>query len=336
MAAPRMNRPGVSRGRLVTRSFPGLSALGLLLLGAACQEPFDVRRKDLGPFRIAAVGTEQGVARAAIWSGVGAYHDDAPLLSWSQDGVALGEGHDVAVPGTGLLQLSVTAPDGSVHQAQVSVAEPPPAPAVAREAVSLGADLSLDARRAASGSPVEGSVASGEAVRLRLSWEEGVDSSAWSTRWMSAMGEGSLLELETFAADVIADEVELEEDEVISREAGEDGITTHLALVIDGAGGNRWTWLDAAIGVDQPLVRHEGRLLALGEEAAPGLVAVRMESSDDLWGLQPVFLEAVSDLDSQDPLPCAPADQPFRLAWLVEGRCTRGEVAGARVVLELW
>ena len=43
----------------------------------------------------------------------------------------------------------------------------------------------------------------------------------------------------------------------------------------------------------------------------------------------------VDSLDEQEPLDCAPDDQPFRLRWLAEGRCTRPEVDGVRVVLEV-
>lgn len=307
----------------------------LLPLCCACQAPFDVNRKDLGPFRIAAVGVQDGVARAAIWSGLGAWHEVAPTLSWSLDGAELGQGWDVAVPGAGTLDLVVTDSEGNPHEAQLSVAEPLPAFTVTRAAVDLGEDLSIDARRAASESPVDGSVAADQAERLRLVWPEGTDTSAGSTRWMSAGGEGSLLELETFAADVLAQEVVFDKGEVVERTDSGPGIYTQLALVIDGQGGNRWSWVDAAIGVDQALVQHEDRLLPLDIDTGTGLVAVTLSQADDLWGIAATDPVPVTDLAEQEPLACAPAGLPFRLAWVVEGRCPRPEVLGARVVLEL-
>ncbi len=305
-------------------------------MAAGCQEPFDVDRKDLGPFRIAAVGVEDGVAHAAIWSGLGAYHDDAPLLSWSLDGAPLGEGFDVAVPESGRLQLAVTAPDGGVHLAEVDIAPALPAPTLSRQAVAVGDDLSLQARRDAPASDVDTAVPTGQAARLSLSFDEGTDNSGWTTRWMSALGQGSLLEVEQFSADVLADEVLFEDGVVAERTPGDDGVYTQLALVFDGTGGNRWTWVDAAFGDDPGLRRHEGRLLALPEAPTSGMVAVTLERSDDLWGLQPVDPVEVEDLSAQDALACAPSGQPFRLSWVVEGRCTRPEVEGAVVVLDLW
>ena len=81
----------------------------------ACAEPFDVQRDVLGPFRITAIGVEDGVARAAIWSGEGMVHASSPRLAWTLDGEELGEGYEVAVDGGGELGLVVTAADGSLQ-----------------------------------------------------------------------------------------------------------------------------------------------------------------------------------------------------------------------------
>lgn len=314
-----------------------MRALPLLLGLAACQEPFSVNRRELGPFRIAAVGVIDGVASAALWSGVGLYHDAPPTLRWTLDGAPLGEGFDVAVPAEGgLLGLTVTAPDGAVYVAEVTArAAPIAAPEVARAAVDLSGALDLDARRAALAESVSGSVAEGDATRLTLEGD-GVADLTW--RWMSAGGLGSLLELDPGVADVLAEELEFEDGALLSRAPTGPGIYPQLALGLDGAGGNRWVWADAAIGVTTPLLRHEGRLIPADAEAPPGLVAATARLSDDVVGLTLTEVAPATEDDIAGMfLPCAPSPgEPFRLAWLAEGRCVRADLDGVRVVLEVF
>ena len=129
------------------------------------------------------------------------------------------------------------------------------------------------------------------------------------------------------------------------------GISPVLALVYDGEGANRWIWFDAAIGIDTPLIRHEGRLLALtqadGAEVASaaqqsGWLVATLSRSDDAIGValsEATALPATDegpDLSLQSTLSCAPSDTPFRMAWLAEGRCIRDDVDGATVILEVW
>lgn len=252
----------------------------------------------------------------------------------------MGEGWEVEVGEASAVALDVAAADGQHLAATLSVSEGPAPFTVSRHSVDIGDDLSLDARRAATATEVDTAAASGQAQRLALSWPDDTwpddtDTTALSTRWMSAGGQGTLLEVEAFAADVLAEEVVFEDGEVLSREDSGPGIYTQLALVIDGRGGNRWSWVDAAIGVEDLLIHHEDRLLSLDVDTSTGLVAVTLEQTDDLWGIAPADPLAVSDLAEQDALPCAPVDQPFRLAWIVEGRCSRPDVVGSRVVLEV-
>jgi len=331
-----------------------LRHLWLLTLLAACNADFTVSRGALGPFRIAAVGAEIGsdgarVAGAALWSGLGPYHDEAPVLSWTLDGTALGEGWDVAVPEAGELGLSVTTAEGDTLEARVDLADPPEAPTLERYAVSLGDDLSLAARQAATAEAVDDVAPAGSAERLALSWTDAA--ADLESHWMIQEGRGSLLEEDRFAADVLDETLAWDDGELIDRQPVDAGISPTLALAYDGAGSNRWIWFDAAIGIDTPMIRHEGRLFPLSQDdGADVVVAARqvgwllatLSSTDDALGVALTQAEALPasdegpDLSLQSTLSCAPADQPFRMAWLAEGRCTRADVDGATVVLEVW
>ncbi|MCK6524014.1 hypothetical protein L6R49_21615 [Myxococcota bacterium] len=277
-----------------------------------------------------------GVASAALWSGVGLYHDERPTLEWTLDGAPLGEGYDVVVPAEGgLLGLRVITPEGSELLAEVTAQEAPIAPPiVTRAAVDLSGDLDLDARRKVFAESVNGSVPEGKAARLTLSGD-GVDGLTW--RWMRAAGLGSLLELDPGVADVLAEDIVFDDGVLVSRTPTGPGLYPQLALGLDGLGGNRWIWVDAAIGVTTPLLRHEGRLVPADAEAPPGLVAGTVVLTDDLVGLTLTDVAPATEDDIAGTfLPCAPTPgAPFRLAWLAEGRCVRADLDGARVVLEV-
>ncbi|MEY3210590.1 MAG: hypothetical protein RIT28_1071 [Pseudomonadota bacterium] len=310
----------------------------LLLFGlAACQEPFSVNRRELGPFRIAAVGLVDGVASAALWSGQGLYHDERPALTWTLDGAPLGEGYDVAVPAEGgLLGLTVTAPGGGVYAAEVTARSAPIAsPDVTRAGVDLSDAIDLAARRDVLADSVTTSVPEGEATRLSLTGD-GVEDLTW--RWMSAGGLGSLLELDVGVVDVLAEELEFDDGVLISRTPTGPGLYPQLALGLDGAGGNLWVWTDAAIGVTTPLLRHEGRLIPADAEAGPGLVAGTVRLSDDVVGITLIDVAPATEDDIAGTLlPCTPnPGAPFRLQWLAEGRCVRADLDGERIVLEVF
>ncbi|MCB9758526.1 MAG: hypothetical protein H6739_01670 [Alphaproteobacteria bacterium] len=306
----------------MNRAFP------LLLLLAACQPPFDVSRKDLGPFRIAALGVVDGQAEAAIWSGLGLYHETAPQLAWTLDGEVLGEGWGVEVPDGDTLGLTVTAPDGATYEAQVSVGVAPDALDVSRSEVGPFEDVSLAARRAASGTPVAHGAA--EVLRLTL----GGVQDGHTARWMSADGQGTLLELTEVAADVLAEELVFDEGAVVERTPTDPGVYSQLALTLDGAGGNRWVWVDGAIGDDGPFMLHEERLVRVDAALDPGLYGATLVRADDLAGVALTDLSPAADLSEMEP-DCGAPDVAFRLDWITEGRCPLAEVEGARVVLEL-
>ena len=301
-----------------------------LLLFLGCQEPFTTDRHDLVGFRIAAMGTEGGVARAAVWSGLGPWHEQAPTLRWSLDGEDLGEGFAVVVPGPGTLSLTATAPDGEERLGEVTAQQALPALSVSRQEVVLGEALSLEDRLALEGTSIEGSASPGAAVRLTL---DGLTEEA-TARWMSA--GGTVLELERDTADFLAEEIVLDDGVLEERTALSAGTYPMLGLAIDGTGSSRWLWMDAAVGEERPLVRHGGRLIPADAVAdvSTGLIAVTL-TADARPGVLLTDTVPVTDTTEQDALPCAPS-APFLLDWIVEGRCPRPDVLGARVVLEVW
>ena len=300
--------------------------LPLMFLG--CQEPFSEDRHDLAGFRIAGIGVHDGVAAAAVWSGVGPWHEASPELLWSLDGTDIGEGFSVVVPGEGELTLTAISAAGEEKTARVDVSSTHPDLSVSRAAVVLGDDLTLSGRRAIEGVTVQTTVSSDEAVRMVL---DGVGNGE-SARWMSA--GGTVMELETDAADFLAENIVFDDGTLEERTAAGDGVYPLLALSIDGLGGNRWLWVDAAVGVSDTLVRHDGRLIVSDSEVEPGLVAATLVE-DAVGGVALSDVVSVTDVSEQDSLPCFP-HSPMKLSWVSEGRCARPDVLGARVVLEVW
>ncbi|MEL6345156.1 MAG: hypothetical protein AAFV53_18760 [Myxococcota bacterium] len=306
--------------------------IALLFLVLGCQEPFDTDRHDLRGFRIAAIGVDDGLARAAVWSGDGPWHEASPTLVWSLDGAPLGEGFDVTVTAGGLLELDATAPDGQTRSATVTVQSAPfSALSVSRGALVIGEDLSLDGRRSLSADPVDVTAPSGSAMRLTLSGV-GADQSA---RWMTA--GGTILEVETDAADFFAEEIRFDDGEIEVRAPVDDGLYPGLALVVDGEGDNSWLWFDAAVGVDTtaPFAHHRGRLMPSDDSVGAGLIAATLEE-DAISGVRLSDVQVVEDAQQQDELECIPdGAETFEIAWIAEGRCPRPDVLGARVVLEV-
>jgi hypothetical protein len=93
------------------------------------------------------------------------------------------------------------------------------------------------------------------------------------------------------------------------------------------------------MGAEGPLLRAGERLLPVAlDPPASGLLVVRFAIDDEagLLGLRVDQAAALAAGDpGPDPLPCAPAGRPLRLDDLAEGRCTRADVDGQDVVLEL-
>jgi hypothetical protein len=158
-------------------------------------------------------------------------------------------------------------------------------------------------------------------------WEE------LQLRWMVEEEAGSLLELDLRSADLLPEQVLLEDEVVVASEAVEPGLYHGLVLGIDGAGGNGWLWWDSAYALDQGWCTSGGRLLDLDCSAGDGLYALKLGLEEG--ELRYSEVEPVADLSGATTPDCAPAGQPFSLDWLAEGRCTVSEVEGQRLVIEV-
>ena len=320
-------------------AYPARVSMCAMLLAfggaAGCAPGFSVERHRLGPPRIAAVGVVDGALHAALWSGRGLFHDQAPRLSWSVDGAPWGEGFGVPAPAAGRVRLDAEV-DGVPLVAVLSIPERPAVSplTLSREQLRLGADLSVDARAAVVGEPVEAAVDADADARLRV---EGADGR--SLRWMIAGEDGGVLEVDATAADLLRNRTVYDDGTVRRGQRGPVGVYTALVLAIDGAGSNRWRWADVAMGVPGPLLVAGERLLAVDVDPPPsGLLVVRM-FTDPSAGPLGLRVEAVGPVDRPEdgppPLSCAPAGRPLRLDDLAEGWCTRADVDGLDVVLEL-
>lgn len=311
------------------------------LFGVACAEPFTVERHDLGPPRLAAMGVQDGKARAAIWGG-GRVHAESPQLSWSLDGAFIGEGFDVAVPGPGTLSLEATLADGRVVDGDVTVGTWPGLSMV-QQVVDGSGDLSIEGRLGASDpEPLVGSAGTAQLIRLTT---RRLDDSHGAMRWMAAAPGMTILELESHTADVLFGTVEFEDGEpghVFRTLAPATG--TVLALSVDGAGNNAWVWQDVAFGLDGALLTVQGHHFAVPPEwtnealseldSPPAHIIATLgpdlHLTDILEGTH-----LATDLAAHPSPDCAPADQSFRLHTVFDGRCSAAHIDGARVVLEL-
>jgi len=315
-------------------------------LASGCAEPFTVERHLLDPPRLAAMGVHDGVARAAIWSGRGAFHTEAPQLEWTLNDAPIGEGFDVVVPGDGRLGLTAVLADGHAVTGEVTVG-PWTEVDVLRAEVErpVGKALTLDDRRAVQDPvPVAGSVPS--TTMLRLIAVRSSDTPE-TMRWMFSNPAWSLLELDTASADVVSAKVRWEDGEIDAVIDSAGGLAPGLALSVDGAGGNGWQWFDMAFDIDTPLIRVGGRLLPLDPETtqdsvydSPSHVVATLVADPDApgrSGFSLVDVAAGEDLDTDLvawPGPTCSTGS-LLLEHIAEGRCTLDEIDGVRVVLEV-
>ena len=112
------------------------------------------------------------------------------------------------------------------------------------------------------------------------------------------------------------------------------GVVSHLALIRDGVGGNRFLWVDAAFGLDESsFMRHQGRLIQAPVVVETGVLAATVFSTDDGFELQE--LAEASEMDVMD-VDCAQGAVSFSLDWMANGRCSLEDMNGQRVLLEVW
>jgi hypothetical protein len=154
---------------------------------------------------------------------------------------------------------------------------------------------------------------------------------------------GHALALPGGRADLLALSLELDDGRVEASSSVEGCpgcILGHLALAIDGTGNNAWGWVEAAYGVEGPLVRHEGWLLEADLAEGTPYLAVTVVSDDAAArGFAFQDFQALEETEVDNGMlqvDCGVVGIPFELDWLMEGRCTRSQVDGQRVVLALW
>jgi hypothetical protein len=234
------------------------------------------------------------------------------------------------VPESGRLGLRVRSGNEEAF-AEVDIGEGESPLIARRESVQLGSDLSLVARRKRESTSVEVGVGTEDAARIVIDGR-----SDRSLRWMLAGEPGAVLELDADRADLLRNEVRYDSGELLIGKAGPQGIYSLLVLAIDGEGHNDWAWVDVAMGEVDNLLPHGQRLL-VADAAAPdsGLLLVNAQKDDDAGptGMRWLDPVAASDPMEGERLACMVPDRPFHLDDLAEGRCTRDDLDGARIVL---
>jgi hypothetical protein len=329
-------RPGLDGSRLrnsdttvlMHRFFP------IIFFSLSCAEPFDEDRHDLIGYRIAAVGMEAGAGDAMIWSGEGLYHRESPELIWRNlDGETIGVGFEVQITEFEQVILEVVAPNGESLQASYMPREKTQSIEFERYYVDYSLEeLSVEDRismpaTAADLIPLE------RAARIRTEPAESV-----RVKWMSAFGWGTFLEFSSADTDFFPLTMRFNDGELQSHSEEESSRFSVLALSLDGLGSNAWSWIDIHYS-DEPTVyfRHEGRLLYSDADLSGSeYIAATLVDSGDFGGVSLEDVEEVEDLAQQDLLACMPSLQSFRLQWVESGRCSLGDVIGARVVLSRW
>jgi hypothetical protein len=219
----------------------------------------------------------------------------------------------------------------------VDVSVPAFAWSLTREVVLVPEDVSTKAREELVGDGATDAADTDQMVRVTL---EGLPDTH-DLRWMTPTDGGHALALPGGRADLLALSLELDDGHVEASSPVADCpgcILGHLALAIDGTGSNAWGWVEAAYGVEVPLVRHEGWLLEADLGEGVPFAAVTLVSDDA--ARRGVSFEDFEALEQAEPslmqIECGVPGVPFALDWLVEGRCTRSQVDGQRVVLALW
>ncbi len=337
--------------RYFVRSFLLLDLLVPALLAlSACQEPFAEDRHDLASFRIAAVGgalAEDASVRvhAAVWSGLGPYHDTLPSLDWSSDTLAA-SGPDASLAVTYPARVGLVASNGEASEtaaldlaaAPVPIATSGFIPGFTRRAVALDIAQVTDpiAERLAVEPGDDVPIAVSSAVRLTYEVPEDV-----TVHWMGT--GGTFAELDAHSTDWFAGDVVLDDNEIDSTSTIDPGVYNLLALAFDGAGNTSWMWIDVAVGVEGPLLYTDGsasdgaggpggRIFPVDAEPMSGVLAADVVEDDSPAGiaLENVRVAAAPPDGGGDPA----ANSACTLAALAEGGCTRADIVGTTLTVQ--
>lgn len=321
----------------------------LLALPLGCQAPFAEDRRDLASFRIAGINANTDASgstqlRAAVWSGLGAWHDIPPDLVWADAKdptvTATGQAASIAVTLPGAVDLTAISADDSAisgsESARLDLQSGGVTPLVdgfSRAAVDLDisqiGDPISDRMALAPGEDVP--IPAGGAARLSLEVADGLN-----VHWMATGGQFAELDYRTtdwFAGTAVFDT----ENTVETTTTAEPGIYTLLALVYDGVGNNTWFWLDVAVDVDGPLVYTNGRILlsdSADDGGSQGPFSVEIAEADSTAGFTLAAVALVDDASASPELCGTGAGVPFDFGPMAEGWCSRSDMIGQTVVLD--
>jgi hypothetical protein len=351
-----------------------LAAVALALaVHIACQEPFGTDRHELVGDRVLGLVCERVddnvTVRPLLLEDGHLWTEQPPSLAWAwvDEGATLEDALDEpfsAEPAARFptddadrtLALRVVHSSGEVDDTTLSVPADGPVPLPTIAGLTLAVhegwtltspteeQLALDARLDLNPTPAATLPFNGWARLTAV-----IDPSAEAltrVRWMTVGARGTFLELDPTrtdwaAGDLLLDDLEIEEANPIAP-----GIVTVVMLALDDRSGNRARITERWVGearTDGLFV--SGRWLHATESPPTGsLVRATLIANDGaptglrLEGVEAVTIEALPDEDpyGTEALPCTePVAGPFDPIWLVDGRCSRAQVADRQVVLQV-
>lgn len=342
-------------------------SLPAVLLLAACQAPFDADRHDLLGDRIVTILAEPAgglpgdtlevsaprVVDGALWS------DEPVDLAWiwltgdvydasADDADAIGPSPTLTLPeAPATLGLIATFPSGAERRAVLSLSTDGARTAERPTGVILAVvddwtaetatedDLEIEARRAASATAAA-AVPSSAFARLEATFGE---SPASRVRWMATGGDGHFLELDAARTDWAAADLTMDDLEIETSVPAPPGPRSLVVLTVDDQGANALFTTELFVGDAQPGVRVADRWMQADPLPDAGWAVATLTADDQApTGLR--LTDVGASAGPGEPwgtadIPCAPADQPFDPDWLFQGRCTRAELVGARVRIEV-
>ncbi len=257
----------------------------------------------------------------------------APSLPWPPPGPAIGL---VARSGDAVFRAVLPVGDALGDAPQLAGIEVRSSPL--RVADVQAADLALDARRALQEGEPTATVDEGGFARLIA---RGVPADG-TVRWMSTAPGGTFFELDGASADWAAGRLLVDDDEIEEATAGPAGPRTVLALALGpaGDGANAWAARELWVGpAERGVFTASGRWIGTDADVSGPFVRGTLVADDAApTGLALVGAETVADATEPGTaaLPCAaPVSGPFDPDWLLTWSCTRDDVVGATVVVQV-